>query len=1269
MSDLKFTGERIVPQADNCEPTFADKMYQEHAARYLFAAQLVAGRSVLDIGCGVGYGSQLLAQRGAASVVAFDLSPEAIAHARVHYAHPNLRYEVASAETFDFDRRFDVITCFELIEHVSDYRVVFDRIAAAIAPDGFVVMSTPRALAAKRSEFHTKEFTLEEFRQLFARYFGASHFYFENNHLASLIAGGEPRALSINPLKPQFRVEDADYFVVVASPSAAARVDGLEPLLVLNDDRYVLLLERDVGILRRAENDQRARADALEAQVRALAEQVDAEKHRVAEEEALLADVKARLAAEEAELREAKAESEASQAQLEESAVELEESSVQLQASNTLLHRLSVRLEESKAELANANAALEKAQAELARSGAQLEAARGELEAARAARQHLDAQLQELEARRREAERDAARVRTELVVARANLGAAEERNQRLEADCISMRAQLDGARADVERAAQRIASIHASRSWRVTAPLRAVGSAARRSRDLVRRVHRYRRAHGALALLEAMARKARDRLARRAGPPGTPLPIVQPPMTPALSACTESATSTNAAQRAAQVILFIGCWEGESKRYRVYNVAAALESRGIRTRVEPFANLACVVEQRLRPNAVVLFRAPYEELFAVAPFLEYARRNRIRTIFDVDDLVFNPDVVPHVDAFRYLSPAEQVQYMDGVHKYRRMLLECDVATVTTPYLADEVRKLGKPCHIVPNSLNAEQLAVADALLSRPRDERPYVRIGYFSGTRTHQKDFAQAEPALLRLFDEFPNVRLLVAGYLDLGDAWKRFADRIDVRGFEPYQDMLRTLASCDINIAPLEMGNPFCESKSELKFFEAAVVEVPTVASATRAYRDAIDDGVTGFLAADDETWYRALHVLVENGELREQVGRAARAAAVARFGPEVVAREALDAYGLAKPAAVRRTDGAQRLRIDWIVPGMLIGGGGHRNIFRAAHHLQEFGHDVGLHFANVDDTAAELRAKLHRHFYPFQGRVRVYDGTFEPVDVVFATHWSTVSAALGAKDVAREVMYFVQDFEPSFVPMGSEYVLAENTYRLGLYCVTSGPWCERILRNQYGAEADHFRFPIDRGIYFPRARTSTRPRIVFFAKPEMPRRCFELGALALRRVHALRPDVEIVLFGSSHLAKQSVDFPVTLLKLVPTIEELAELYSNADIGIAFSTTNPSLVPYEMMACGLPIVDLDRPGNEVNYGDRRDIALLVDPIPERMAEQVVALLDDPAERERRARRGLEFTDTFPTEEQMARRIEQLIVNRLQATASRAQAAEAGLVR
>lgn len=262
---LDFTGERIVPGADNCEPNFASRMYQEHIVRYLFAAQIIEGKSVIDIGCGVGYGSLRLAELGAASVRAFDLSDAAIRHARKHYSHPNVQFDVGNAEAFDFDVQFDVATCFELIEHVNHPEKVLENIRRALKPDGILVISTPRALEKKRTHFHTHEFGLDEFEALLKRNFSTTEFYVENNHFSSLVTQGRPSVLDrVICLKDQFDAEVADVFIVVATPSPTMPLPVMEPALSIDDDAYVRMLERDVEILHKAEDDLREKTTYLE---------------------------------------------------------------------------------------------------------------------------------------------------------------------------------------------------------------------------------------------------------------------------------------------------------------------------------------------------------------------------------------------------------------------------------------------------------------------------------------------------------------------------------------------------------------------------------------------------------------------------------------------------------------------------------------------------------------------------------------------------------------------------------------------------------------------------------------------------------------------------------------------------------------------------------------------------------------------------------------------------------------------------------------------
>jgi len=263
--ELDFTGERIVPEADNCEPTFASRMFQEHIARYTFVGQLVHGKSVIDVGCGVGYGSRRLAELGASSIYAFDLSEGAIQHAGRHYNHANIRYKVGNAEQFRTDEKFDLAVCFELIEHVRYPRKVLENIKNSLRPEGILVMSTPRALNHKRTHFHEHEFGLEEYASVIQEYFPNLEMFVENNHFASLITKSCPGKLTrIECLKDQFDATQADVFLALAT--SAQSLPSMDPVLVLDDDAYVRTLERDVEILHQAEDDLKERIEAVEGQ-------------------------------------------------------------------------------------------------------------------------------------------------------------------------------------------------------------------------------------------------------------------------------------------------------------------------------------------------------------------------------------------------------------------------------------------------------------------------------------------------------------------------------------------------------------------------------------------------------------------------------------------------------------------------------------------------------------------------------------------------------------------------------------------------------------------------------------------------------------------------------------------------------------------------------------------------------------------------------------------------------------------------------------------
>jgi SAM-dependent methyltransferase len=163
---LDFTGECFVP--GKAPP----RMEADHVARYEFAARHASGRSVLDIACGAGYGSAMLAHAGAVHVDAVDLSEPAIAHARKHYAHDAIDFQVGDIYRFDTATRFDLIVSFETIEHVDDYHAALRNLARLLRPGGHLIVSSPnRPLTSPHARtlhdkpgnsYHVHEFTIDE---------------------------------------------------------------------------------------------------------------------------------------------------------------------------------------------------------------------------------------------------------------------------------------------------------------------------------------------------------------------------------------------------------------------------------------------------------------------------------------------------------------------------------------------------------------------------------------------------------------------------------------------------------------------------------------------------------------------------------------------------------------------------------------------------------------------------------------------------------------------------------------------------------------------------------------------------------------------------------------------------------------------------------------------------------------------------------------------------------------------------------------------------
>jgi SAM-dependent methyltransferase len=343
----------------------------------------------------------------------------------------------------------------------------------------------------------------------------------------------------------------------------------------------------------------------------------------------------------------------------------------------------------------------------------------------------------------------------------------------------------------------------------------------------------------------------------------------------------------------AAVVLVSGEPDTPGHRYRVDMLAEAVRRLGGRADVFTVPQAATTGLAAVdRADAVVLWRTVWGD--PVERVVRRARRVGAAVVFDVDDLMFDPALatVDVIDGIRSQGLTEE-DVADWYGRMRRTAEAADACIGSTPGLAAHLRAVGKPAYVLENGFD-EAIDLRSRLAARTRRAVApdgLCRIGYPSGSRTHQRDFAVAAGAVADVLRAHPHTRLvLVADTIDLAEFpdLDGLADRVEWRRFVPLSDLPVELARLDVVLAPLEVGNAFCEAKSALKFFEAALVDVPTVASPTEPYRAVVRSGENGFLATTRDEWRAAIDGLVRDPGLRAEVGRAARRSVLWPQGPE---------------------------------------------------------------------------------------------------------------------------------------------------------------------------------------------------------------------------------------------------------------------------------------------------------------------------------------------------------------------------------------------
>lgn len=318
------------------------------------------------------------------------------------------------------------------------------------------------------------------------------------------------------------------------------------------------------------------------------------------------------------------------------------------------------------------------------------------------------------------------------------------------------------------------------------------------------------------------------------------------------------------------ISFLIGCLEGESKRYRVFNIIEMLKMEGIAANTFYEINISDY-EKALECDLLVLFRTAYSD--NIKKLIELSRKKGVPVIFDIDDYIFEPAIIDKIDAIKNFNSAEKELYFSGLKKYQETLINCDYCTSPTRYLSEKMSEFGKKSFIIPNTINKNQFHESINFNKNVISSKQ-IKLGYFSGSYTHNKDFDLIKKAILDLLEKYKNLEFHVVGMLKLDKSFSQYKKQIKYVDFMPYIKMLKYLSKMDINIAPLELDNPFNEGKSELKIFEAGLMGIPTVASPTFTYSQYILDGVNGFLATTVNEWVNKISFLIENSVKMKEIG-----------------------------------------------------------------------------------------------------------------------------------------------------------------------------------------------------------------------------------------------------------------------------------------------------------------------------------------------------------------------------------------------------------
>ena len=319
------------------------------------------------------------------------------------------------------------------------------------------------------------------------------------------------------------------------------------------------------------------------------------------------------------------------------------------------------------------------------------------------------------------------------------------------------------------------------------------------------------------------------------------------------------------------------------------------------------------------------------------------------------------------------------------------------------------------------------------------------------------------------------------------------------------------------------------------------------------------------------------------------------------------------------------------KNLKIHFVIPDFTKGSGGHMTIFRLISHLESYGHKVSIwikdyNFLNHPEGPA---IDIKRYFQDIKADVFELNShiAFACGDAIIATSWDTVELVKNHKSF-NDKFYLVQDFEPLFYPKGSQSLKSEETYKTELKTICASTWLDKTMREKYNKTSCYFDLSFNKEIFDHsnfkinaenKLKDKDVIRIAFYGRIFTERRAVELALEGLEELGKYGYNICLEIFG---VEKNRIKIPETIEGVdngVLSSFELSKIYKVCDIGIAFSATNYSLVPPEMMASGLPVLELSTESNKIIYPE--NVVKFAEPNAKSISDAINDLIQNDDER------------------------------------------------